>query len=107
MAATMQKQQNQPQQANNVQQNTQEMEKLKKDLQATNVEKERFQAQLEMLVQELEKSQVRVIHSYFFITRSFVLILNLKTLIFFPLIIPGRSVFSIFILYTEDIAINF
>lgn len=56
MAANMQKQQ--PQQPNNVQQNTQEMEKLKKDLQATNVEKERFQAQLEMLVQELEKSQV-------------------------------------------------
>lgn len=62
MASTMQKQQNQQQQQqsqpNNIQQNTQEMEKLKKDLLATNVEKERFQAQLEMLVQELEKSQV-------------------------------------------------
>lgn len=39
-------------------QNHQEIERLKKELQASNVEKERFQAQLEMLVQELERSQV-------------------------------------------------
>lgn len=43
----------------NVQQATQEMEKLRKELQASNVERERFQSQLEMLVQELEKSQVK------------------------------------------------
>lgn len=40
------------------QQHAAEIEKLHKELQASNVEKERFQAQLEMLVQELEKRQV-------------------------------------------------
>lgn len=62
--ANMQKQQVPPQA--NSQQNTQEMDKLRKDLQASIVEKDRFQAQLEMLVQELEKSQV-VYFVYFFI----------------------------------------
>lgn len=54
--ANLQKQQVPPQA--NPQQNNQEIEKLRKDLQASIVEKDRFQAQLEMLVQELEKSQV-------------------------------------------------
>lgn len=54
-----QAQQAQPQQIQaNVQQNTQELEKLRKDLQTSNTERDRFQAQLEMLVQELEKRQV-------------------------------------------------
>lgn len=59
-----QNQQNQQntQQAQQIQnsnaQATKEIDQLKKDLQAANVERERFQAQLEMLVQELEKSQV-------------------------------------------------
>lgn len=48
--ANMQKQGAQP--------NPQEMEKLRKDLQAAQVERDRFQQQLELLVQELEKSQV-------------------------------------------------
>lgn len=59
------------------QQNVQEIEKLRKDLQASNVEKERFQAQLEMLVQELEKRQVEFYSSYlhctFYITIFFYL----------------------------------
>lgn len=45
--------QKQQPQASNVQLDTQEMEKLKKESHATNVEKERSQAQLDM-----EKSQV-------------------------------------------------
>lgn len=48
----------QPQPSPNVQQTAQEIEKLRKELQTSNVERERFQSQLEMLVQELEKSQV-------------------------------------------------
>lgn len=35
-----------------------EMDNIRKELQAANVERNRFQSQLEMLVQELEKSQV-------------------------------------------------
>jgi hypothetical protein len=49
--------QKQHQQAPNPQ-TSKEVEQLKNELQATNVERERFQGQLEMLVQELEKSQV-------------------------------------------------
>lgn len=66
---TLQKQQQQaqPQQTPAAaQQNAQEMEKLRKDLQTSNVEKERFQAQLEMLVQELEKRQVDIIYTILF-----------------------------------------
>lgn len=60
-APTAQQAPPQPQQPTpNVQQQTQEMEKLRKDLQSSNVERERFQSQLEMLVQELERSQVSV-----------------------------------------------
>lgn len=59
--ANLQKQQQQAPPAQSpaaAQQNAAEIEKLRKELQASNVEKERFQAQLEMLVQELEKRQV-------------------------------------------------
>lgn len=38
-----------------------EMEQLRKELQSANVERNRFQSQLEMLVQELEKSQVSLL----------------------------------------------
>lgn len=45
-------------QQQNAQINPQEFEQMKKEYQAAIVERDRFQAQLEMLVQELEKSQV-------------------------------------------------
>lgn len=53
-------QQQQQQQAQNqgAQINPAEFEQMKKEYQAAIVERDRFQAQLEMLVQELEKSQV-------------------------------------------------
>jgi hypothetical protein len=54
-----QQQQQQPQPATPNPQNGKEIEHLKNELQTANVERERFQGQLEMLVQELEKSQVR------------------------------------------------
>lgn len=53
-------QQNQQQGGNagNVQEITKELEQVHQELQNATVERDRFQSQLEMLIQELEKSQV-------------------------------------------------
>lgn len=50
--------QQQQQQQQGAQINPQEFEQMKKEYQAAIVERDRFQSQLEMLVTELEKSQV-------------------------------------------------
>lgn len=56
--ANQQQQQQQQAQNQGAQINPQEFEQMKKEYQAAIVERDRFQSQLEMLVQELEKSQV-------------------------------------------------
>lgn len=53
----MQQQQNQVQQAS-AHENGKELEKVKAELQAACSQRDQFQKQLELLVQELEKSQV-------------------------------------------------
>lgn len=71
-------QQQQQQQAQNqgAQINPAEFEQMKKEYQAAIVERDRFQAQLEMLVQELEKSQVDKIKE------KRMLLISLETLCF-------------------------
>lgn len=54
----LQKQLQQKSAQNNSQEMNKELDQIKTELQAANVERERYAAQLEMLVQELEKSQV-------------------------------------------------
>lgn len=71
----MQHMQQQIAQPPNSQDIVKELEKVKADMQAACTERDRFQSQLEMLVQELEKSQVR---NYFKIKNFMLFHLSVK-----------------------------